>query len=158
MFSPLSLQEKKLLQNSGKIYISIVPAWKNTQSLNSIPYNIYYSRIDDTTYDDILLYTCYITISSHMVTIGTLKENISLKTGFLAYERVSYSILKMVIEQIIDWAQNTGKPRLTIISKLSHIVEHLIDLEFTIENEKTYTAKNRLITHYTNIIGKKLLF
>lgn len=148
MFNPLSLQEEKVLRNSGKICISVAPVWRNGQDLNSVPHNIHYTRTDPNTnqvFDDILLYTCYVTVSRCMVTFNNLKKSIFIKSAFYSSEQVMYSALKMSLEQIINWSEETGKKRLTIISAMPHIAEHFVDLKFIIKNVNT------------NITGKRLL-
>ena len=142
MFVPII---EKQLYIDGKIYISASSGWGTMPIGNSIPYNIRYRKISADIYDDIILYTCYITVSTQKVTFNNLRRCTFIADSFYSRENTMYSLLKLVLEEIIDLAKETGRRHLTIISKLPHIAEHFIDLGFTIKKE------------YEFFIGKKIL-
>lgn len=145
MFMPISLETEKQLCVNGKIYISAAPDWRTIPIGNSIPYNIRYRKISADIYDDIVLYTCYITISTQKVTFSNLKRCTFIVDSFYSRENTMYSLLKLVLEEMVGLAKETGRRHLTIISNLPHIAEHFVDSGFTIKKE------------YESFIGKKIL-
>lgn len=145
MFMPISLETEKQLCVDGKIYISASSNWRTTPIGNSIPYNIRYRKISADIYDDIVLYTCYITISTQKVTFSNLKKCTFIVDSFYSRENTMYSLLKLVLEEMTNLAKETGRRHLTIISSLPHTAEHFVDLDFTIKKE------------YESFIGKKIL-
>lgn len=136
---------KNRLRTTGKLCISASSGWETISSNSSIPYNIRYRKIFNDVYDDIILYTSYVTISTQTVTFSNLKKSTFIVNSFYSNENVMYSLLKLVLEEIINWAKKTGRKRLTIISDLPHITEHYIDLGFLIKKE------------HKNFVGRKLL-
>lgn len=145
MFTPISLKTKKQLCATGKVYISISSGWEMVPAGNSIPYNIRYRKVSADIYDDIILYTCYITISARMVTFDNLKKSLFIVDSFYSNENIMYDLLKLILEEITIWSRKTGRKYLTITSNLSHITEHFMDLGFLIKKQ------------HNNFVGKKSL-
>jgi hypothetical protein len=145
MFTPISLETKKQLCGAGKIYISVSSGWEMVPSGNPIPHNIRYRKVSTDIYDDIILYTCYITISTQMVTFDTLRKSLFIVDSFYFSENIMYDLLKLILKEIIIWSKKTGRRYLTITSDLPHITEHFIDLGFLIKKQ------------HNNFVGKKSL-
>jgi hypothetical protein len=145
MFTPISSETKKQLCSTGKIYISMPSGWEMVPTGNPIPHNIRYRKVSTDIYDDIILYTCYITISTRMVTFDSLKKSLFITNSFYSNENIMYDLLKLVLKEIVIWSKKTGRKHLTIASNLSHITEHFMDLDFSIKKK------------HDNFIGKKLL-
>lgn len=145
MFTPISSETKRQLNGIGKIHISASSGWEIVPIGNSIPHNIRYRRVSTDIYDDVILYTCYITVSARTVTFDGLKKSLFIVDSLYSNENVMYDLLKLVLKEIAIWSKKTGRRYLTITSNLSHIVEHFMDLDFSIKKE------------HNNFIGKKLL-
>lgn len=142
MFIPISL---KKLYSIGKVNISVLSGWETISSTNSIPYNICYEKIFNNIYDNVILYTCYITISSQTIFINNLKRSVFIINSFYSEERTMYNLLKLILKKMISWSKETGRKNLIITSDLSHITEHFIDLDFSIKKEHgSFTGKKLL--------------
>ena len=145
MFTPISSETKKQLCGTGKIYISVSSGWEMVPIGNPIPHNIRYRKVSTDIYDDVILYTCYITISTQIVTFDGLKKSLFIVDSFYSNENIMYDLLKLVLKEIAIWSKKTGRRYLTITSNLSHIVEHFMNFGFSIKKE------------HDSFIGKKLL-
>lgn len=145
MFVPISSEVKKQLCGAGKIYISVSSGWEMVPVDNPIPYNIRYRKISTDIYDDIILYTCYITISTRRITLDGLKKSLFIVDSFYYSENIMYDLLKLTLKEIIIWSRKTGRGYLAITSSLPHVVEHFIDLNFSIRKK------------HNNFVGKRLL-
>lgn len=145
MFMPISSKMERQLCTVGKIYISASSGWETTPVGNSVPHNIRYREISAKIYDDMVLYTCYITISTQKVTFSNLKKCTFIADSFYSNENTMYVLLKLALEEIINFAKKTGRKYLDIISDLPHIAEHFVDLGFVIKKG------------HGNFVGKKVL-
>ena len=147
MFNPISLIERKALKKDGKILISVTPKWEGTSNLRAIPHNIHYAMERwGKVYDDVLLYTCYVTTLPTRFIFGDLKRSSFINNSFCSSEKRMYYLLQMVLDRLITWSTVAGKEYIIIISDLPHIAEHFVDLKFTIKKRSNKT-----------IVGKKTL-
>lgn len=147
MFNPISLTEGKTLEKGGKISISVASKWAGTSNLAAIPHNIrYVVEKNKKIYEDMLLYTCYITVSSVTTTFENLKRSSFINDSFYSSEKRMYYFLRMALKQACIWSAENGRRRIVIMSDLPHIAEHFVDLKFVIKKKF-----NKII------VGKKTL-
>lgn len=147
MFNPISLIERKALKRDGKILISVASKWAGTSNLEAIPHNIrYVVEKNGKIYDDVLLYTCYVTTLPTRLLFKDLKRSSFMNNSFYSSEKRTYHLLRMVLDQLITWSTKAEKKHIVIISDLPHIAEHFVDLKFIIKKKSDKI-----------IVGKKTL-